>query len=189
MDIPVTEDIDGVASIGGMYYMAFMYIKNQAKIALLLRDISDFKIFGKPPNFDEKNRRLNFISNVVFIYLICTPTQYSIIKYTQKNICEARNEKIGYEDNCGFILPVWTPFSTKNVIVYWIYYICISVGAQILIKPSLLITFHAFEITQHLILKIEHLKQMLHDCFENKNDIICRKKLNKCISYHREIVR
>ena len=168
--------------------MTFIYVKNQPKLASLLKEMSNFKSFGKPTNFDQKEKKMNLLSKVVFIYLTVGVTQYMALKFTQRQECEERNKNQGLKENCGFISQFWTPFSTQNAVVYYLCHAYIFLAVQLLMKPNILVTFNAFEITEHLILKIKHLNQMLYECFDNTEYKFSRKRLSKCILYHIHIL-
>ncbi|XP_063907305.1 odorant receptor 85b-like [Zophobas morio] len=182
------EDVTLVASITGIYYMTFIYVKNQPKLANLLKAMSNFQSFGKPTNFDQKEKKLNFLSKVVFIYLTVGLTQYIALKFNQREECEERNKNQGLRENCGYMAQLWTPFSTQNIVVYYSFHVHVFLSMQLLMKPNMLLTYHAFEITEHLILRIEHLNQMLHECFDNVDYNFSRSRLSKCILYQTDIL-
>ncbi|XP_063907304.1 odorant receptor 2a-like [Zophobas morio] len=188
LEVPVMEDVTVLASITGIYYMTFIYVKNQPKLANLLREMSNFQNFGKPTNFDQKERNLSLLSKAVFVYLAICVTQYNALKFNKKEECEERNKNQGLRENCGFITQLWTPFSTQNFVVYYSLYAYVFLSMQLLMKPNMLLTYHAFEITEHLILRIEHLNQMFYECFDNVDYNCCRSRLSKCILYHIHIL-
>ncbi|XP_063907404.1 uncharacterized protein LOC135125684 [Zophobas morio] len=86
LDVPVVDNISVLASLAGTYYMSFIYTKNQSKVARLLKEMSSFENFGKPPNFDQKEQVLNFFSTFFFVYISVGIVQ---IKHLNQMICEA----------------------------------------------------------------------------------------------------
>ncbi|KAJ3644186.1 hypothetical protein Zmor_026856 [Zophobas morio] len=188
LEVPVMEDVSVLASIIGIYYMTVIYLKNQQKLANLLKEMSNFKNFGKPTNFDQKEEKFNLLSKAVFIYLLVSLTQYAALKFNQRGECEERNKIKGLNESCGYIVQLWTPFSTQNVVVYYSLYAYTFLAMQLLMKPNMLLTYNAFEITEHLILKIKHLNQMFYECFDNPDYEISGRRLSKCILYHIHII-
>ncbi|XP_063907401.1 odorant receptor 4-like [Zophobas morio] len=164
------NDFSGVTSLVCVYYVAFTFTKNQPKVARLLMEMSNFEKFGKPPNFDQEDETLNFVS-------------------TRKEECEEKNRNDDLNENCGFVTPIWTPFSTKNHVVYYLLQAYVVVCVQLLLKPSALVTFTGFELTTHLILRIKQLNQMIHKIFVNTNYEIARRRLNNCLVYHADLIR
>ena len=189
LDVPVVDNISVLASLAGTYYMSFIYTKNQSKVARLLKEMSSFENFGKPPNFDQKEQVLNFFSTFFFVYISVGIVQYDLLKFKGKAECEERNKNQDLTENCGFITPLWTPFSTQNVFVYYSFHVYIVFCAQLLMKPNMLITYNEFEITQHLVLRIKHLNQMICEAFDNTQFEISQSRLTNCILYHVDIIR
>ena len=185
----VVDDFSVLTSLIGVYYVAFTFTKNQPKVAKLLLEMSNFEKFGKPPNFDQEDKNLNFFSTSFFVYLCYSVLVYDIIKFRRKEECEDKNRNEGLNENCGFIAPMWTPFSTKNDVVYYLYHAYVIFCVQLLMKPSALVSYTEFEITTHLILRIKQLNQMIHQIFVSTNYVIARRRLNNCIVYHGDIIR
>ncbi|KAJ3644220.1 hypothetical protein Zmor_026890 [Zophobas morio] len=189
IDVSVVDDFSVLTSLIGVYYVAFTFTKNQPKVAKLLLEMSNFEKFGKPPNFDQEDKNLNFFSTSFFVYLCYSVLVYDIIKFRRKEECEDKNRNEGLNENCGFIAPMWTPFSTKNDVVYYLYHAYVIFCVQLLMKPSALVSYTEFEITTHLILRIKQLNQMIRQIFVNTNYVIARRRLNNCIVYHGDIIR
>jgi hypothetical protein len=188
LDLYISEDIAVIVSITGIYYMIFVYVQNQPRIALLMRDLTNFENFGSPPGLEIQEKRLNSLSNGTFFYAILGTTLYTLVKMSQKSECERISQEKGINENCGFIAPFWMPFRTSYLPVYFLVLSYTFVASQLLMKPSLIMTFNAFEIAEHIILKIKHLNSMIITCFDDDNYEICQNKLRNCILYHQEIV-
>ncbi|KAJ3644225.1 hypothetical protein Zmor_026895 [Zophobas morio] len=189
VDVSVVDDFSGVTSLVCVYYVAFTFTKNQPKVARLLMEMSNFEKFGKPPNFDQEDETLNFVSTLFFAYLCFSVFIYQLIKFRRKEECEEKNRNDDLNENCGFVTPIWTPFSTKNHVVYYLLQAYVVVCVQLLLKPSALVTFTGFELTTHLILRIKQLNQMIHKIFVNTNYEIARRRLNNCLVYHADLIR
>ncbi|KAH0809508.1 hypothetical protein GEV33_013282 [Tenebrio molitor] len=104
VDIRISEDVAFMVAFSGLYYMTIIYVKNQPKVAHLLRDLSNFERFGKPPGFDEEEDKLSFWSKFCFYYTVGGIFAYNFIKLIQKSDCEKVNVEKGLKENCGILL-------------------------------------------------------------------------------------
>jgi hypothetical protein len=179
-----SEDVAVMLSITGTTYMVFIYVKNQPKVALLLRDLSTFNYFGMPPDFEQQEKILNVLSNVTFAYAMVAALLYNLVRLYQKSECEEMKME---KEICGFIVPVWLPFEMDYFPVYELGFFYMYASTVLILKSALVIPFHAFEISQHIILRIKHLNTIIVKCLDGNYDY-CRKNLQKCIHYHREII-
>ncbi|XP_068897189.1 odorant receptor 85c-like [Tenebrio molitor] len=164
--------------------MVFIYVKNQPKVALLLRDLSNFYTFGLPPEFEQQEKVLNVLSNVSFAYAIFASLLYNLVRLYQKPECEETKME---KEICGFIVPVWLPFEMDYFPLYELGFFYMYASTVLILKSALVIPFHAFEISQHIILRIKHLNTIIIKCLDGDYEE-CRKNLQKCIHYHREII-
>ena len=53
----MVDNVSLLASTTCVYYMTFIYTNNRLKVVKLLKEMSNFENFGKPPNFEQKERR------------------------------------------------------------------------------------------------------------------------------------
>ncbi|KAH0811127.1 hypothetical protein GEV33_011663 [Tenebrio molitor] len=179
-----SEDVAVMLSITGTTYMVFIYVKNQPKVALLLRDLSTFHYFGMPPDFEQQEKILNVLSNVTFAYAMVAALLYNLVRLYQKPECEEMKME---KEICGFIVPVWLHFEMDYFPFYELGFFYMYASTVLILKSALVIPFHAFEISQHIILRIKHLNTIIVKCLDGDYDY-CRKNLQKCIHYHREII-
>ncbi|XP_044265551.1 odorant receptor 49b-like [Tribolium madens] len=188
LDIPVSENIGVVVSNIGISYMAIIYVQQQNKIAQLLKDLSDFKDFGTPPCFEKQNKRLNFWSICAFIYPTCGASLYNISKLFEKSECNKIYQQNGLPLTCGFIFPIWVPFNINYFPVFHIILICTWFCTTMFVRLHLSISYNAFEIAHHIILRIKHLNEMILECFDDENYKISRKKFTRCVLYYKQIL-
>lgn len=184
------EELAVLIAIYGTYYMVSAYLYNQHQIALLLRDLSEFKNFGKPPGFEELNNHLNFLSKLLVVYSFLAALVYNGIKVLQKSECKKNYEKKGLSDkHCGLLANFLLPVEIDYFPVFELILLITFLLGHLLIKLCMHVSFNAFEIVNHIVLRIEHLKTMILDCFNCTDQKIIQKKLKICILYHIEILR
>lgn len=189
LDIPISEDLAGVISVLGVYYILLTFIFKRSQITTLLQNLSNFEKFGKPDGFDAEEKLLGIISNAIFVYSVCATNVYAMVKYLKKSQCEGNNVEKKLNECCGLIVKFWVPFDTSNTTVYWMVFFYSFFFVHLIFKPGLVIILLAYEITRHLILRIKHLDSMILKCFECKDYEICKKNLRRCILYHTEILK
>ncbi|EFA13313.2 odorant receptor 100, partial [Tribolium castaneum] len=187
-DIDV-EDVAILIAVYGTYYMVSAYLNNQHQIALLERDLSQFYKFGKPPGFEQLNSQLNFAVKVLIIYSFLGTFVYNGTKMLLREECKKNSQEKGLSDNhCGLIATFMFPFRVDYFPVFYIVLVITFLLAHTLIKLCMHISFNAYEIVNHIVLRIEHLKEMILSCFNERNQTIVQKKLRVCILYHIEIL-
>lgn len=72
--------------------------------------ILDFKRFGKPDNFEARNKLLNKFSVVYYWYHLTSVTFISLGSLFAVGKCRRENEKRGISEVCGLIARIWLPF-------------------------------------------------------------------------------
>ncbi|KYB25641.1 Odorant receptor 63a-like protein [Tribolium castaneum] len=174
-----TEEIAIIIAIYGTYYIVLAYVKNQRKAAGILRDLSNFDKFGVPPGFEEEEQRLRVYIICVFIYGFITITFYNFYKMSQKKSCERFNIEHNLHENCGLI----DKFPRYELVFLYLLTCC-----HLLMKLPLIVSYNALEMVHHIILRINHLKIMITECFDDPDYEISRRKLTQCILYHTEIL-
>jgi hypothetical protein len=187
-NLNLTEDIAVLFSsfIGGSY-MSFIYVKNGPKIVLLLEDLSNFNHFGRPPNFEERERVLNHLSKCSFMFIAVGSFFYNMVKLYKKPECQKRNIEENLNENCGIIAPVWFPFNIDYFPIFQLASICMYACTVLVTRSALVITYHVYEIAQYIVMRINHLNSMIVKCFDWDYES-CRDNLRNCILYHAEII-
>lgn len=169
--------------------MSVLYIKNQKKIAQLLKDLSTFNNFGKPPSFDKTNAQLNFFANCMFTYALIGVILYTGVQCFLKSQCEALKIEYKLNTTCGFIIPTRLPFKTDYFPMYQVLFIYMFILMLLMTRLALLISCNLLEIAYNVSVRIDHLKTMFSECFKYKNYILSRKNFNRCVSYHWDTVK
>jgi hypothetical protein len=180
-----SEDFALIVSYCGFVLMMTLYVVNHKRVAELMRRLSDFEDFGKPPGFDRFNTKMEFFSKLFIWYSILSILFYKCFKLYQ--IPDCKRERGSFEV-CGLITPIWKPWSGDPVPIliltldYTLFY-----GA-IMTSSVLLIGVQVLEISLYIKLRLDHLKLMLLTCFD-QDTRTNRKLLNNCINYHQNIIR
>ncbi|XP_063907413.1 uncharacterized protein LOC135125691 [Zophobas morio] len=183
------EDISIAVSSYGTYYMVFSFLRQQHQIALILRNLSTFHKFGKPPDFDDLNRRLNIIAKILTAFEFGIVAAFKIARIAKKSECKETLAKLGLKRHyCGLGSPAWTPFDVDFFPVFEIFLLYEFIFALVHSKNCSQISFHLLEITYHVTLRIEHLKALIVRCFNSNSQTVFRKQLSHCIAYHNEIL-
>lgn len=172
------EDLSFLMSAIDILILFCIYNYYQKDIASLLVDLSNFEEFRKPKGFDELNKRHDFYVKCVAVYFTFSMIDQKLFVLKMMPICEARN----INENCGLISNTTPkPLTSLSYVLYSIFETMIF---SIFAKTSLVVSYHLFEISTHLVLRIEDLKQMIVESVNTKNYNISKKKLKHCIKYH-----
>jgi hypothetical protein len=182
----VSEEMAVLSAIYGTYFMVFAYIKNQKKIASLLRDLSSFDKFGIPEGFHEEEKKLTFYAKFIYTYVTITVSAYNFLLLFLKSDCEKYNKEHDLKENCGLVIP--TPFAADYFPVFQLVFLYQLVVSNMLLRLSMIIAYNTFEITQHIIFRINHLNIMTTACFDDDDYQTSRNKLTRCILYHSEVL-
>jgi hypothetical protein len=182
----VSEEMAVLSAIYGTYFMVFAYIKNQKKIVSLLRDLSSFDKFGIPEDFYEEEKKLTFYAKFIYTYVTITVSAYNFLLLFLKSDCEKYNKEHDLKENCGLVIP--TPFAADYFPVFQLVFLYQLVVSNMLLRLSMIIAYNTFEITQHIIFRINHLNIMTTACFDDDDYQTSRNKLTRCILYHSEVL-
>mgnify|MGYP005984030745 FL=1 len=167
---------ENVTSQFGVMYFASFFITNRTTIMKIISDLSDFDNFGKPPQFDIRNKELDevarsfrFVLHVAIVGVFLWPAIYT-------GDCK--------DEVCGLVAPIWLPFDydyfpVKQVIYLWQCYCCVvTYGAAGMISMAML------ETMEHLVVRIQHLKMLLVEVVEEKNPFVRQELLARWVEYH-----
>ncbi|CAH1374823.1 unnamed protein product, partial [Tenebrio molitor] len=106
-----SEDFALIVSYCGFVLMMTLYVVNHKRVAELMRRLSDFEDFGKPPEFDQFNTKMEFFSKLFIWYSILSILFYKCFKLYQ--IPDCKRERGSFEV-CGLITPIWKPWNFTN---------------------------------------------------------------------------
>lgn len=168
--------------------MAIMYVLSQKKIARLLVDLSDFETFGPPPNLKSFLKKMNSYARLVISYVTFIVVGHSMFNFTQRSKCRQKHIR----ENCGFMMMNTTPKPLvlgQDPGLYFLYFITEAMVVYSCANVPIVVSYQLFELCHHFILRIDHLKSMLTECFTKTNPKELREGLNKCLAYHIDIIR
>ncbi|XP_063907322.1 odorant receptor 4-like isoform X1 [Zophobas morio] len=169
--------------------MVFAYLRQQHNIAEILQQLSTFKNFGKPPGFDDLNRKLNLFAKVLTICEFATIVAYKIMRIVKKSECKTTLAELGLTRYyCGLGTPVWSWFDLDYFPVFHLFVLYGFLFALIHSKNCSQISYHVLEISYHATLRIDHLKSLIVSCFDSNNPKTSYKRFEKCVAYHNEIL-
>lgn len=173
-------------SFSGGAYISVLFFLKQKRLAVLYDGLVDFNIFGKPADFDKKNNKLNLYSIIFSYYVSLAIFFYGFISLMSIPKCEIYNQKFNLSAICGQFFPGKLPFVQLNrkpmKQVYFIYQYAVT---SILLNGSAVVQFMTFETSSHIIVRIQHLKGLLKQVFDNQ--VNQKERLHFCIQYYNKI--
>src|SRR5699024_6757283 len=110
---------------------------------------------------------------------------YNYWKLMQKEECRAVRKKQNWNGSCGLVVEIWTPFDIDYFPVFQLVVLYSLIAGYLLMRVPVHLALLILEIVQHIILRMNHLKSMIIDCFQQKT--ISEEQFQKCILYHTEI--
>lgn len=177
----VIETVTG--QFGVLYFMSFFILKRDG-VVQIVDLLQDFSKFGKPRNFDIKNKQLNYLlTYCIFILIVATGGVFLCpIIFTQS--CLEMNQELNRTKLCGLVSPIWVPvdytvFPYKQIVYFWEYYCCFMNNGC-----GGIMSFTMVETIEHLIIRIEQLKEMFPDILKEKNLVVRQQKLKVWVDYH-----
>ncbi|KAJ8952134.1 hypothetical protein NQ318_018470 [Aromia moschata] len=154
----IDVDISILVSIIGTYYFNFSYLVNVKKIAVTLKDLSDFKTFGIPPGMAEFNKKLNKISKWHQVIISLT-----FSGFLETQACEAKNIEKGIKDVCGLAIKIWVPFDIDYFPVKQVIFLIQTYSGYFSYATSSTISFISFSVMesmQHVVFRLTHVKMV-----------------------------
>lgn len=173
--------IVGQASV---MYFSTVFVIFHKNIAQILQKLEDFTTFGRPPNFEKRNRQISFVSKsyralTVFgtIFII----SYSVLSTKE---CEDSNKTKIQKDICGMVAPIWLPiafdrFPTKQFVIMWQ-----GLCALINFASASAATSAILEIMENCILRFQHLKHLILVIVKVPKSQIRSQLFVKWVQYH-----
>ncbi|KAG5890283.1 hypothetical protein JTB14_031881 [Gonioctena quinquepunctata] len=179
----VSEGLSITLGCLGTLSNASMFHYHLKKWTTLFNQVTDFRKFGKPANFEKVQDRGNFFC--IFYVVTCSfgAILYSIVTLFQ-TMCHDEN----LEQICGTMLPIWIPFENISPIIVKLIFTIQFILINAVVTPAAVISFFSFETTELIISHINHLKILFSDVFEDIDENIRYERLRFCIEYHIRIL-
>lgn len=172
----------GVVTTFSLYtYIGFLFRAN--RLIEFIDQIKDYTNFGEPPQLKHLIRTQNKNMKYIYFYTFVSTLMYSFVSYLENDACE-------YGHSCTFVLPIWLPDNLKEVgtvkILCWIYQ---NIVVLMILLPSVTGTYFGACITQHVTVRVVHLRSLMAKASKEINYKTKMRKLMYCIKYHIYIVR
>ncbi|KAJ3642133.1 hypothetical protein Zmor_024942 [Zophobas morio] len=181
--------LDLVILIGevGVFYFNATYVRYEEPIAKIFTHLSNFKQFGTPPNFDQRNKKLMFWSKLYKTYIDAAIFSMGLEPFLKLKSCERENLTRKFKEICGLVVTTWVPFDINVFPLKQILYVWQVYTLLFTLKGAALISFSIMESMEHLVVRIQHLKVMLLETAETENAKLREARLLKCVEYHNDI--
>lgn len=171
-----------------VYTIIFLYVKSRKQILSVLANVSNFPGLDNFEEWHKCLKKLDFCSDVMFVYLNIGVTLHNVIKILEIPQCRKRQ----IQENCGFLM---TSTTTKpidfsiNPAIFVTYLIIEHILVQQYVVIPLMVCLQVFELCEILIFKLKYLKKMLDRCFDNDNPRKMRQDFNQCLKFHAAIIK
>ncbi|KAF7284539.1 hypothetical protein GWI33_021989 [Rhynchophorus ferrugineus] len=189
-EVDLTEDIGDIfGDVGAMLCCIFMSVHFE-KWSLMFQKLSDFKNFGKPPQYEKAQRTGNLISKVTFLYGVLGITAYVGISLLDSKRCHRMNAEKNLHEVCGTLSPAWWP--NGDQIGFWAHTFLLTmqiVSGMIYLTSSFVLNTIPLEGYGLIISMIHHLKEQIIEIMEIENENEQEKRIKKMISYHQYIIQ
>lgn len=178
------DAIETVTSQFGVLYFCTLFTVKRDGTIKIIQLLSDFSKFGKPRFFDERNKKLTYLLNYCLVVLSLAISGVVACPQIYINSCYKYYEQLNLTRTCGLIAPVWLPFNydqfpRKQIVLAWETYCCIvTYGCSGIIALVIIGTM------EHLIIRIEQLKNMFPDILKESNKGVRKQKFENWIEYH-----
>ena len=101
--------------------------------------------------------------------------------------CERENLTRKFKEICGLVVTTWVPFNIdvfplKQILYLWQCYTIVFT-----MKGAAIVSFGLMESMEHLVVRIQHLKELLLETVDTENEKLRNEMLGKCVEYHIDI--
>lgn len=173
----------------GIYYFNFCYFLKAKMLVKLYKTLSIFSPFGRPAYFTETNERLDKYSRIHHIYFTCVVAGFTLFPLLEAKKCEELNLQSIQHEICGIIGTAWWPFDLNVFPIKQLFIVYEILSGYILVISASGVTFSLAESTEHVILRLKHLKILFLEALQDKNNFERTKKFNKAVAYHHAIMK
>lgn len=184
----MAEDLVTITAQVGVYYFITAFIPQQKLAAKVFQKLSDFKTFGKPPDYDQHSLILQYIAKAYRWGLHSVVLSYFLEPILTKNICEKQNRLQDFDDVCGLVTNSWMPFNIADFPNKAILYLLQIYSIFWTYESSSSLSFIVVETTEHVLIRIWHLKKMLKKAIETENYNLREERIRICLKYHNDIL-
>ncbi|KAL1517992.1 hypothetical protein ABEB36_001682 [Hypothenemus hampei] len=188
-DIDISEDIGDLTGFVGCMTICLNFLMYHSEWAKLFNQLSDFKHFGQPPEYEKVVKQGNFTTLMCIIYTIPGMLSYCCMSYIDIPNCKKNNILKGLNEPCGMINPTWLPLEEMKGTYFIMFYFLQAVGIFIYLPSSFVICTVPWEAVGVIVARINHLKGIFKDVFRQDDEDRCIGQLQYCIQYHQDIIK
>lgn len=184
----INADFDAalIASIIGCYYFLLCYLKNIKNTIKLYQLLSDFETFGKPPEFETSNTKLNKLSLFHYTYISIAVGGITFSPLLDKIACEREKLEHGWNEICGILGYAWWPFDIVPYLNY--YYVYQIFSSYLIYHTSSVVSFSVMETVEHLIIRLRHVKVVFIEALIEEDGQRKLEKFNNAVKYHNTVI-
>ncbi|CAH0560020.1 unnamed protein product [Brassicogethes aeneus] len=102
-------DVGSILSILGVLFFNFSFVAYIKEYAKIIENLSDFKPYGKPGNFDEETKKLNLYSKIHGLYIFVCIVIFAGSSTIKFGWCSTKSS---YE--CGIFIQPYMPFDIDH---------------------------------------------------------------------------
>lgn len=151
--------------------------------------MSDFSQAGIPHDFHSINKQLNKLSKIRYAALIMALIGICAYPQIEYSACKKNNISNGWNEVCGIMGGVWTPFSIREQPAKGIFYAYQMMTTVIVYFTSATISGTIFETVLHLIVRFRHVKDVFLEALSRHTPGERRRAFNKAVVYHIRVFR
>nr|CAI5853073.1 unnamed protein product [Callosobruchus analis] len=167
--------------VGGLttFYLSIVNCTSYKLHQRLASLLTDYRKYGKPPNFDKVAERSNFLSSVYFYYVFFGIIAYGIISRKESHHCFEVQLTVERNLFCGAFSGTWFPININVHLVFLMQ----TVLCIVILAPCALCCFIFLEMVEFLLTHIDHLGGYLEQVFQ-KSGNERRNMIKLCVEYH-----
>ena len=162
-------------------------MRYEKPIAKIFTHLSDFEKFGTPPNFDQRNKKLTFLSRIYKTFIDVIIFNLCLERLFRAKSCERENLRRKFKEICGLVVTTWVPFDIEVFPLKHILYLWQCYTMLFTMKGAALVSFSLMESMEHLLVRIQHLKGLLLKTVDTEDEKLRNETLAKCVEYHIDI--
>ncbi|KAJ3642131.1 hypothetical protein Zmor_024940 [Zophobas morio] len=185
----IFEDLVILIGEVGVFYFNATFVKFQQPIAKIFTHLSNFEKFGIPPNFEQRNKKLMFWSRMYKTFIDIVIFNMCLETLLRLKSCEKANLTRKFKEICGLVVTTWVPFDINVFPLKQILYLWQCYTLLFTLKGAALISFSLMESMEHLVVRIQHLKGLLLETVDTKDEKLRNENLEKCVEYHTDIFK
>lgn len=186
----LADDLLVFVEMGFCIYVYTVFFIKANECVDFVEDLKDFTIIGKPKKLEDLMEKQNRFTKIAYAYTLCGTFLYTLASCWSNMECERKRIQMKLPNHCALLLPVWLPFDLLDVFVIKMTILGLQVlGVLTVLLPAVVSTYFAAAITEHVTLRVSHLREIFADISYLENENANMAKLINCIKCHIDILR